>query len=208
MALRYTSISTTNINYPITDLLLDIKSHCDEEDVLVICYWDYDSFDIETIGTDSSRYIVNQISKLLSGLNIKSNIIYMSDAIRRINHNEDVSRVLTSAKFNIKFNKILEIYKKNKYMDLSRATLGKVNFLATDYIICLFFNELYPELAKGKLIKYYHNTDRFLGIKKEVDEIVSKVSSPVEFPQVIYWKSAPILKYSSREWISIKMSKR
>ena len=68
----------------------------------------------------------------------------------------------------------MKVYKQNKYLDISRATLGKINFIATDYLIPLFFNDLYPELAKGKKIEYYHSTDRLLGIKKEVDETISK----------------------------------
>jgi predicted transcriptional regulator/predicted transposase YbfD/YdcC len=202
------SIATISINYPVTDLILDIKSHIDEKDTLIICFWDFDNFNIETIGTKNSRVLVNQISKLTNGLNIKNHIIFMSDAISRINRDENLSRALTSIKFNINFIKIQEIYEKHKYLDLQRATLGKVNFIATDYFISVFFKDIYPELAKGNQIDYIHSSDRILAIKAEADEKISKFMSPVKIPKIIFWKKIPILNFISREWISVDMSKK
>lgn len=205
--LSYSSIATISINYPVTDLILHIKEHYEEGDTLVLCFWDFSSFNTGSITKENTRFVVNQLSKLLNALEIKNHIIYLSDALQRINNDEKISRMFFSSLLNINFEKINKVYGNYKYLRLDNSTLGKMNFIVADYIIALFFDQLYPDLSKGEKIKVYFSSERFLGVKSEIEEAVSR-GSAIEFPQVNYWKKIPILNHSTKEWISSTMSKK
>ena len=51
--------------------------------------------------------------------------------------------------------------------------------MVIDYLIALFFSQLYTNLAKGKRIEVYHTGERFLGVKEEIERAISR--KPFEF---------------------------
>ncbi len=203
----YSNIFASSIHYPVIDYLLNIKEFYEEGDTLMLCFWDFEIYTFKVFNkTISVREITREISKLLNTLKIKHKIIYLSDAIKRINNNPELFELLLISYTYISMGKIEDTYKNNKYLKLRPTTLGKLNFMVIDYIIALFFKDLYPNLAQNKSVDIYHTGERFLGIKQSIQESISKNELVVNFPLTKYWKALPILNYSKGEWISASMS--
>lgn len=211
--LIYSNISAPYIHYPVIDFVLNIRELYEEGDLLIICFWDYDVYNFETqqskLAGDNAkiREITGELSKLLSSLHINHKILYLSDGIRRINNHEDLFNLLLTSQNNVKIGDFSDIYKRNKYLLLRPTTIGKINFMIVDYLIALFFKELYPNLAKNRRISVYHTGERFLGVKGAIEKAVSANELVVNFPTIEYWKSLPIFNYLSGNWISTAMSK-
>lgn len=208
----YSNISATSIGYPVIDFLLNIKEVYEEGDLLILCFWDYEIYNFrkkEKISENKTkiREITGQLSKLLNGLEMEHKIVYLSDSIKRINSREDIFELLLDCYNNITMGDIEEAYKKDKYLTLRPSTLGKINFIIMDFLVSLFFKEIYPTLTKGRPIDVYHTGERFLGIKKYMEEAISRSELVVSFPLIRYWKTLPILNYVDGNWISLSMSK-
>lgn len=209
----YSNLSATGVHYPAVDYLLNIHEFYEEGDLLILCFWDYEIYNFKNaqkkISNDAIkvREITGELSKLLNGLKIDHKIIYLSDGIRRINNNEEFFTLLLNCYNSITMGKIEDIYRKNKYLKLRPTTLGKINFMVIDYLIAIFFKELYPSLSKGKQVDIYHTGERFLGVKEAIEETISLNELVVHFPSIKYWKALPILNYTTGNWISAAMSK-
>jgi hypothetical protein len=209
----YSNISASRIHYLVIDFILNLKEFYEKGDTLILCFWDYDVYNFDNKDANVSdnrikiREITGELSRLLNGLEIEHKIIYLSDALHRINNHEDLFNLLVNCYNSITMGKIEDIYKNNKYLKLRPSTLGKINFMVVDYLVALFFKELYPTLSKGKSVDIYHTGERFLGIKDSVEEMISKKELVVNFPAIKYWRALPILNYSSGNWISAAMSR-
>jgi len=79
--------------------------------------------------------------------------------------------------------------------------------MVMDFLVCVFLNELYPNIAKGKSPDIYHTGERFLGIKESVKKAISENKLVVNFPQIKFWQAIPLLNYSRGNWMSTNMSK-
>lgn len=211
--LIYSNIIAPKIHYPLVDYILNIKEFYEEDDLLVLCFWDFEVYNFKTFKNKPGesnlrnvREIVGEISRLLSSLKIRHKIIYLSDAIKRIHNDPILSELLFFCYTSIKMGNIQDIYKNNKYLKLRPTSLGKLNFMVMDYIVALFFNKLYPNISKGESIDIYHTGERFLGIKNSLEEAISKGEIVVNFPSIKYWKTIPILNHNEGNWISASTS--
>lgn len=209
----YTNIFASKIHYPVIDYLLNIKKFYEPEDKLILCFWDYEIYTFQVFSKNTQAHqnikvkeIVNELSRLLNSLNINHQFIYLSDSLKRINNNSNIYDLLLTCYTYISMGKIQDTYNNNKYLKLRPTTLGKLNFMVTDYLIALFFKELYPNIAKNKNVSIYHTGERFIGIKDSIEKAIAQFELIINFPKIKYWKTLPILNYSKGNWISASMS--
>ncbi len=206
--LIYSNIAASGINYPVTDFLLNIKEFYDKGDILILCYWDFNIYTFKNLDSQVIRNITSQISKFLTSIGVKHKIIYLSDALKRINNEEKLHEIFLNCLTNITIGELEDFYKKNNYLKIRPATLGKINFMVADYITALFFDELYPHLSKNKKINIYHTGERFLGLKGSIERVLGTLDLIIDFPEIQLWKTLPILNYTQGNWISASMSKK
>lgn len=208
----YSNISATSINYLVIDFIFNIKEIYQDGDLVVLCFWDYEIYNFqkqEKISQNiiKAREIVGELSRLMNGLKMEHKIIYLSDSIKRINSHEELFDLLLDCYNNITIGGLEKAYNENKYLKLRPSTLGKINFMVIDFLIALFFRELYPTISKDKIVDIYHTGERFIGVKTDMEKAISHSEVVVNFPQIRYWKTLPILNYTEGNWISMSMSR-
>lgn len=212
--LIYTNLHGYGLHYPLIDYLLNIKSFYQKGDFLVVNFWDLQTYYFEAGGfvnhienKKAVREMSTEISQFLNALGIRHKIIYLSDGIRRLNSREHLFTILLNCYGQIRFADIEDTYVKHKYLKLRPTTLSKINYMVIDYLICIYFDTLYPNVSQGMNPSIYHTGERFSGIRENIERTLQWSDSLVTLPKVCYWKALPLLNYNQENWMNITMNK-
>src|SRR3989344_3539503 len=127
--LIYTNMHAFGLHYPLIDFIFNIKSFYQQGDILVVCFWDLEIYNFEDVkytnhleNNIAVREITSEISKFLTSLGLEHKIIFLSDAIRRINLDEKIFRLLLTCYSNITLTDLEETPTKNEYFKRRPAT--------------------------------------------------------------------------------------
>jgi hypothetical protein len=205
----YSNIFCTSLHYPGLYHLYSIINELNEGDKLVLCFWDKRIFPFQTYGInllkDDYKDLVKKIKSFLSYHKVNYQVIYLSDAFFRLLKNEQASELLYSVLGRVSLNYIKENYDEED-VRFKAMTISKLTFAVADYLIALYLDKLFPELAIHKVTDYYAGR-KFKILVPKIEEAIFEKNLILGHPRVIYEPKIPILNYSSGKIISVGMSK-
>ncbi len=211
----YANIFCNSLHYPVIDYLINIKKNMKKGDKLILCFWDKNVYNFQNQSytnfykketNEQIKELVDNLSNILDSWNINHNFIFLSDAIDRMLSLDKANDLFFRSLGNISIGYIEDSYINEKYLRIRPITLGKIAYMIMDYLIALFFSDLYPSFKITK-IDYYVTGKRFMPIQTVIDDIISDDGIIVDFPNILTTRSVPIMNYDNGKWIGIEMSK-
>ncbi|MBU0461727.1 MAG: hypothetical protein KJ574_04025, partial [Nanoarchaeota archaeon] len=211
----YANLFCPTLHYPAIDYLLDIKSYLKKGDKLYLCFWDQEVYPFQRFGDyllstqtydQKIKDVVRDISAFLTAQGVNHEIVYMSDAFKRVLSDEQLNELLFFILSKINVGHIEDTYGNMKYLAARPVTVSKIVYLVADYLIGAHFTKLFSELTPIEVTDFYTG-ERFKAVIAKIEEGITEKGLIVSHPRIIYAKQIPILNYSSGNWISITMSK-